>query len=551
MTKARDISKLLSTANGKIAGANLDVSFENITDTGTEGTRVATGTSAQRGSTAGQFRFNSQTGLAEYYDGTAFKSLDTAPTVASISPTDLESSNLPANITITGDNFQTGATVKFIGNDGTEYASPTVTRNSSTSLTAQVPNTITSANEPYSIKVTNSTSNLAGTLGDALNIDASPVLSVASGSLGTLEDTDRTGSNLTSITATDDEGDAITFSVTSGTIPTGLTLNSNGTWSGTANAETSNTTYSFTVTASDGTNTSSRAYTITINAPTYVQLSGSGTWSVPAGVNSATILVVGGGSSGTRSPNVGAGGGGAGGVVYASTYTFTSTDKSSGIAYSVGAGGDGLGISPYAYDGGYNSGVDTTFAISGGTITAKGGGSGGGYGGNAPHYSGFTANYFPATAGGSGGGGAWSQLNGGSSNQGTFSGWTSYGNSGGTFSNTGDDLNGAGGGGAGASGGNANASTGGTGGAGQYFSGFSTYGDSGYFGGGGAGGGAQNSAMSGGQGGGGNGGFSGNRNGQNATDTTGGGGGGASHDGYGVYTYKAGDGGNGTILIKY
>jgi hypothetical protein len=41
MTKARDLSKLLSTANGKIAGANLDVSFENIADTGTEGTKVA------------------------------------------------------------------------------------------------------------------------------------------------------------------------------------------------------------------------------------------------------------------------------------------------------------------------------------------------------------------------------------------------------------------------------------------------------------------------------------------------------------------------------
>ena len=32
---------LLDTANGKIAGENLDVSFENITDTGTEGTKVA------------------------------------------------------------------------------------------------------------------------------------------------------------------------------------------------------------------------------------------------------------------------------------------------------------------------------------------------------------------------------------------------------------------------------------------------------------------------------------------------------------------------------
>jgi hypothetical protein len=79
MTKARDISKLLSTANGKIAGENLDVSFENITDTGTEGTRVATGTSAQRGSTAGQLRFNSDTGLAEYYDGSQFKAIDVPP----------------------------------------------------------------------------------------------------------------------------------------------------------------------------------------------------------------------------------------------------------------------------------------------------------------------------------------------------------------------------------------------------------------------------------------------------------------------------------------
>jgi hypothetical protein len=42
MTKARDIANLLSTANGKIAGSNLDVSFENISDTGTEGTKVDT-----------------------------------------------------------------------------------------------------------------------------------------------------------------------------------------------------------------------------------------------------------------------------------------------------------------------------------------------------------------------------------------------------------------------------------------------------------------------------------------------------------------------------
>ena len=72
MTKARDIA---------------DFKFENIVDTGTEGTKVALGTTAQRGSTQGQFRFNSTTGLAEYYDGANFKSLDAPPSVTSVDVT--------------------------------------------------------------------------------------------------------------------------------------------------------------------------------------------------------------------------------------------------------------------------------------------------------------------------------------------------------------------------------------------------------------------------------------------------------------------------------
>ena len=69
MTKARDIA---------------DFKFENIVDIGTEGTKLAVGTTAQRGSTQGQFRFNTTTGLAEYYDGSNFKSIDSPPTVSSI-----------------------------------------------------------------------------------------------------------------------------------------------------------------------------------------------------------------------------------------------------------------------------------------------------------------------------------------------------------------------------------------------------------------------------------------------------------------------------------
>ena len=538
-------------ASAAIAGSKIDPTF-----TGTTGVKVPVGNTSERVNTQGMLRFNTSTSLLEYYDGATWKSIDAPPAPASVSPTNVESSSLPSNLVITGNNFGTSVSVTFIDKNGTETNAGTTTRDSATQITAQIPNTLTSANEPYSVKVTNTTSNLASTIADAFNIDAAPVFGVAAGSLGTIGNY-AAGSGITAITATDDEGDTITFSVTAGSLPAGISLGSNGVFSGTATAVSSSTTSTFTVTASDGTNTNTRQYSITVQ-PIIVQLSGSGTWSVPSGVTSAEILIVAGGSSGSRSANVGGGGGGAGGIVHRSSYTFTSTDISNGIAYVVGAGGDGVGISPEAYDGGYNSGGDSTFAISTGTITAKGGGGGGGYGGG--NYSvkpGFGSGYYQAEQGGSGGGGAWSYLSGAGSNQGTFSGWTSYGYGGGNgFTNNSDG--GAGGGGAAGSGGNVYhpgsgggaATVGGDGGAGQLFSSFTAYGVNGYFGGGG-GGGSTGTPGSGGIGGGGDGGDNTDKNGHDAIDGTGGGGGGSKNAGYNNYTYKSGDGGNGTILIKY
>ena len=55
MSKARDFADIAgAVSNGKIANSDVNVSFENIVDTGTEGTKVAVGTTAQRGSTTGQ-----------------------------------------------------------------------------------------------------------------------------------------------------------------------------------------------------------------------------------------------------------------------------------------------------------------------------------------------------------------------------------------------------------------------------------------------------------------------------------------------------------------
>ena len=531
-------------------GINADVTVNNLTGKGTTGVKLPVGTTDQRSNTLGSLRFNSTQGFAEYYNGTQWVAIDAPPSVSSVNPTNFESSALPSNIVITGTNFRSAVSVKFIGSNGIETSAGSVTRDSATQITAQVPNSITSANEPYKVKVTNTASSLSGELANAFNIDAAPAFGVAAGTLGTLV-SGASASSLTTVTATDDEGDSITFSVTSGSLPGGITFNSNGTFSGNANGVSSSTTSTFVVTASDGTNTSTRQYTITVN-PAYVQLSGSGTFSVPSGINTAEILIVAGGASGSRSPNVAGGGGGAGGIVYRASYTFTATDKSSGIAYSVGAGGNGVGISPEAYDGGYNNGGDTTFAISGGTITAKGGGGGAGYGGNT-HKPGFGSSYYAASQGGSGGGGAWEQGTGASSNQGTFSGWTSYGNSGGSRA-SGENYAGAGGGGAGGGGANSTATVGGNGGVGQLFSSFTAYGESGYFGGGGAGGSQSDTVPQGGNGGGGNGGYGAGatlRTGGNAIDGTGGGGGGSRNHGYGTFTYKSGDGGNGTILLKY
>lgn len=518
--------------------------------TGTSGIKVPVGNTSERVNTQGMVRFNSSTGLLEYFDGTTYKGLDIGPTVSSVNTNNFESSALPTNVVITGSNFSSTVTVKFIGANGVDISSPSVTRDSATQITAQIPNTVTSVNEPYKVQVTNTSSGFSGILENAFNIDAAPVFGVVSGSLGTLSSLG-SSSSLTTVTATDDEGDTVTFSVTSGSLPSGITLNSNGTFSGTASQVSSTTTSTFSVTASDGTNTSVRQYTITVN-PVYVQLTGSGTWTPPSGVNSAEILLVGGGASGSRSPNVSGGGGGAGGILHNSSHTFTSTEKSNGIAYVVGAGGLGVGISPYAHDGGYHNGSDTTFALSTGTLTAKGGGGGAGYGGNSPHLSGFSQNYYAASQGGSGGGGAYVYYTGVASNQTTYSGWTAYGNAGGDGHS---DYTGGGGGGAGAAGGDAGGSNaGGAGGAGQLFSSFTAYGENGYFGGGGAGGAQGSTEPQGGIGGGGNGGYGDGttqRSGGDAINGTGGGGGGVKNIGYNTYTYRSGNGGAGTILIKY
>jgi len=439
MARNRDLSKLLSTANGKIGGSNLDVSFENISDTGNEGTKVASGTTAQRGSTAGQFRFNSTTGLAEYYTGTVFKSIDSPPTVTSLDVTEVDSqAGGNQTIVITGSNFGSGATVVFVGASGTDFNASTVTVNSSTQITAvAAKSSFLNAQEPYGVKVSNTTG-LSGTLSSQINVDSSPSWSTSSGTIATIQD-EATGTHAT-VSATDPDGDTVSYSETTSVLSgAGLTLNSStGAITGDPTDVNSDTTYNFTLRATANSKTADRNFTIVVQPTpiatggtvttsgsyTYHTFTSTGSFVLGSTAKTIEYLIVGGGGGGAYYAGAG---GGAGGLIQSS---FSGTANTT-YTMTVGNGGAGIPSSNgNAVNHGY-TGQNSQIAGSGlSTIIAYGGGGGaGGLG------SGRTGQN-----GGSGGGGC----SYGTGDYAGGSGTSGQGNDGGYQANAGGGGGGAG-----------------------------------------------------------------------------------------------------------
>ena len=245
---------------------------------GTQGIIIPSGTTAQRGSEVGEWRFNSQTGYFEGYDGTGYIPIAVTPTVTAVSPTAVDSgAGGDETFTITGTNFQSGATVKFIGTDSSEISAGTVTVSSSTSLTATATrSSFSNSLESYDVKVTN-TSGLSGQLDNQIDVDTTPTWDTASGQIGgTIYEG---GSVSTSVSATDADGDTVTYSLQSGSLPSGLSLNTTtGAITGTASAVESDTTSTFTIRATGGTQTADRQFNIVIlnnNAPVWSTAAGS------------------------------------------------------------------------------------------------------------------------------------------------------------------------------------------------------------------------------------------------------------------------------------
>ena len=183
------------------------------------------------------------------------------PGVSSISGNYSEQTNSGV-ITILGTNFVNGAYATVIGTDGVQINANSTVYNSLVQLTATFTG-LSNANEPYDIKITNP-SNLFGVLSDALYVNASPVWVTASGSLGTFAEQ---VSMSVSATASDSDS-TISYTLESGsTLPSGVSLNSaSGLISGTLPNVESNTTYTFTIDASDGVNTIPRTFSFISNA---------------------------------------------------------------------------------------------------------------------------------------------------------------------------------------------------------------------------------------------------------------------------------------------
>jgi hypothetical protein len=517
MSKARDLAGIfnLGPRSGTTAQRPATADVGDIYYNGTTGkTEIYTTTGWKEmasgipfGNTAGrptavtgQPYFNGEAQRLELFTGTSWENIvQEVPGVASISGNYSEATN-SGTITITGTNFVSGAIASAIGTNGVEVIASSTTYNSLVQLTAVFTN-LSNANEPYDIKVTNP-SNLFGMIPDALYINASPVWQTASGSLGTFSE--QVSVSLSAI-ATDSDS-TISYALASGsTLPSGISLNSaTGLISGTLPDIATDTTYSFTVNASDGLNIIPRTFSIT--SITFISIE---------------ALVVGGGGSGGGSGGGGSGprgGGGAGGLVY----TTFERGIGSQMLVTVGQGGPATGYNEIPGNDGSQSVL--------GTLVALGGGGG------------ATNNGQAGRSGGSGGGGTYANLPGSGLQPSSASG--GFGNNGGT-SRSGSNDGAGGGGGAGSVGGApTTADAGGNGGSGRQYSitGTSLF----YAAGGGAGGYPSSSNIGiGGSGIGGNGGGGSQDATAGAANTGSGGGGRGSAQSFGAA------GGSGVVIIAY
>lgn len=346
--------------------------------------------------------------------------------LTSASPTDLSSIDDTTNIS--GGNFASDVEIYFESGE-TSTIAKNVVRSDSNSLIVTRPDSLSPDLDPWTLRVVNPgvpepTGSNAHILVDVIDAGALPVWVTTSPLPAAVVDE----AYSTTLEATDADG-SISYALTAGSLPTGLSLNSaTGVISGTATVLGSET---FTITATDeGGNTNTREFDLAVQESliagadvitksggfVYAQINSSKTITFGADMT-VDVLQIGGGGSGATSEG---GGGGAGGYQELSAISVTSGQSESIIIG--GAGGD------------TSTGLETTNHSIGGGNAGNSGGSGGGALGSVknngnyntgPHSGGGAVNSsfgnsggntsIPAFEGATGGGGGGGSANGGQS----------------------------------------------------------------------------------------------------------------------------------------
>lgn len=183
---------------------------------------------------------------------------ETKPTISSISPTVIE--NTQTAVTITGTNFISVPIVEAINSSGVITQADSVSFTSSTTIVATF--TLTT-DGTYFLRIENNDGNAVRSSTALLTVSDAPAWVTSAGSLGSFSGGDSIGT--ITLTATDSTG----MTLQSGSLPGGITLTSgsgSSTLTGTESGATADTTYSFTIRATDAEGqTADRAFTITIS----------------------------------------------------------------------------------------------------------------------------------------------------------------------------------------------------------------------------------------------------------------------------------------------
>ena len=256
-----NISAGIITSTSLLPSQSVDISGNKILN-------IPSGTTEERAGTPlrGNLRYNTSDAKIEFYDGNNWKNIGSSqPLVSSISPTTYDGS-AGTIITIFGKDFESGVNVHFVSSaNGSSTAAGVVTFTNSSTLTAVLPS-LTTAGEPYGVRVTNPDGGQT-LLEAALDAGASPTWVTSAGSLGSGIVKNSTMPSV-SVGATDADGQALTYSETtdiltgSGSGKMGLTLNaSSGAITGTAPNVSSDTTFNFTLQVADSaSNTATRNF---------------------------------------------------------------------------------------------------------------------------------------------------------------------------------------------------------------------------------------------------------------------------------------------------